>query len=137
MGFKYEKQHAGISNCPPHAYRAVERVSFRFVANDPPLPDDFLPVALRPDHEPLDRDVRRCQSLGLSLFASEKAGREKFNYLRKKAPLIHKKVGTMIATGTITPKDGLTSDIERHGHFTLHEFATASLHASFKIIGTL
>jgi hypothetical protein len=137
MVFKYAKQHSGLSDCPPSSYQKIAADSFRFVASDPPTPNDFLPVALRPDHPPFDDDTLRCQSFGISLFASEASGREKFAKLRKNAPLIHKKVGTMIAGGKITPADGLASKAAKHGHFTLHEFASAALHTAFKVIGPL
>jgi hypothetical protein len=134
MNFKYQEtiEESGLTNCPPKECKAVRVLVYRFVFEDMNHPHNFKPVGLiSPQRRNEFRDdVKKCQSLGLSMFANLIKAQRHFEYLQlKTAGKFAKMVGNCIATLSLDESDGVCTDLNERtdSHFTFYEFAGADL----------
>jgi hypothetical protein len=142
MCFKYEEFICDLGiECPPPDYGRKERVCFRFVfeCSDTRHYSNFLPGPLQPPKRGLlprtpedPKDL--CMSYALSFFISMDSARRKINSLLKHFKKADIMLGTHIAQGILDQNDGVMSEPNRQGHFSLHEFRNARLDSKFVII---
>lgn len=132
MRFKYEKQIVNLPECPPEKYRGEQLPAFRFVFANITHKDNFLPVLLKNPRRRLSGNAK-CQGYGLSFFDSLENAQTRYLKLRKNYRNIHKGIGTHIANGMIEENDGVVSEIDERGHFTLHEFEQIDLKSKFSL----
>jgi len=142
MNFKYKKQIEQLSTqCPPSNYKSKDISAFRFVfeAENDKAKNNFLPVLIIKPKRQLkpDNDTVKCQGYALSLFDSQENAEKRYYKLRKRNKNISKTLGDCLATGTIDKTDGVASEVDNNGHFSLHEFENTDLAAKFNIISTL
>jgi hypothetical protein len=131
---KYQKQIEGIQNCPPPVCRSITIESFRFVFEDINHRNNFLPVLLINPKRQLTADPERCSGYALSFFCSIGKAKTQYLKLKKRNKNIGKSLGTHIAQGFINETDGLVSEINKNGHFDLHEFKNVDLKSKFSIV---
>ena len=87
-------------------------------------------------NEPTSNAELNPETYGLSLWDSEDSLRSRMRQIKKTNPNIELSVGSMIATGTIKPSDGVCSEINSNGHFTFHEFDASKIWRKFKVKST-
>lgn len=138
MRFKYYLYINQLPDCPPCRYEPQNRQAFRFVFEDFDHSNNFLPVLLinpKRINSPSFRDNNaRCSGYALSFFNTLENAVRRYRGLQRSIPNIHKSIGTHIAKGVITKKDGVISEISNNGHFDLHEFEHTNLRMRFSIV---
>jgi len=134
MIFKYQKFISLIPNCPPTNYYSAQMKAYRFVFDDLNYPHNFLPALMINPRRNFPDPNEQCLGYALSLFDSLGNAQKRYEAIVKGRPSLRKKLGSHIAEGIITPNDGLVSDINSSGHFSLHEFAETDLKHKFQII---
>jgi hypothetical protein len=119
--FKYSAFLGLVKRCPPSNYIGLDLEAFRVVKSDPLTEESFVPAGVD-DEGRLHpgNDQQNCCCYGLSFFDSEEALRERMRELKKRIPLLERKLGSMVAVGRIEPDDGVGQP-EIDGHFTFHE----------------
>ncbi len=144
MPFKYQQYLATlVTPCPPSDYQAEERTACRFVfdTHHEKHPHNFLPVLIikpeRKNGRRFKKDVSKCQGYALSFFDSFSNAYQRYIELKKDHPNIQESLGTHIAQGRLDETDGVMSDVDANGHFSLHEFEHTELSKKFKTIGSL
>jgi hypothetical protein len=127
MEMKYGARHGECEQpCPPAASKPREGDAFRFTRATPSTAD-FVPVGImRP------RVGDSCSALGLSFFTTLAFARDRYKALAKKGANIAARVGTHIATVSISAADGLATPPSSSGHFDLHEAASATLERNIR-----
>jgi hypothetical protein len=134
MPFKYQNFISLIANCPPADYYPTQIKAYRFVFSDPNHPDNFLPVLMMNPKRNFPDPNGQCLGYALSLFDSLENAQKRYGDMVKGRPALRKKLGSHIAAGIITPNDGLVSEVNSSGHFSLHQFAETDLKHKFQII---
>lgn len=131
---KYQKEidEMGLAECPPSECIQSFLLACRFIFNDLSHPNNFKPVGLIHPQRLNDfkEDVKKCQSLGLSMFADLEKARMHFEHLQlKTAGKFSKTVGSCVAILNLVETDGVFSDPNERSdsHFTFHEFEIAEL----------
>lgn len=132
--FKYQKQTENIPNCPPPTCKPMNIEAFRFVFEDMNHRNNFLPVLLINPKRQLSKNSVRCSGYALSFFSSSERAKNQYLKLRKRNKNIGKRIGTHIAKGFIDETDGVVSEINKSGHFDLHEFKNVDLKRKFCIV---
>lgn len=131
--FKYNARIAGIENCPPDDYAERQIRAFRVVRTDPPADDSFLPVSIQGPVRKLS-EKPLCSGFGLSLFTDVDSVKQKMARLKRSHPHIEEALGSKIAEGVVAPGDGVCSEPNTQGHFTLHEYEGCNLAAKFVVV---
>ena len=141
MTFKYQEYIDNLSiQCPPSEYLPKELQAFRFVfdASDQHSKNNFLPVLIiKPSRQLNHTPAARCQGYALSLFDTKENAEKRYSQLIKKRSTLPKSLGTHLAKGFIDSTDGLASEVDENGHFSLHEFANVDLSQNFNIVAAL
>lgn len=83
-----------------------------------------------------EKPTQKCADFGISLFDSkESATKFYFGILR---PIVREKLGyTHISTGEIKKEDGVITEVEKSGHFNLHEYASSVCLKNFILVEAL
>jgi len=131
---KYQKQTEEIPNCPSPDCKSLTIEAFRFVFEDIHHRNNFLPALLINPKRQLTKDSDKCSGYALSFFCSAETAKSQYLKLKKRNKNIGKSIGTHIAQGVVNETDGLVSEINRNGHFDLHEFENTDLKNKFRII---
>ncbi len=139
MQYKYEEYINSIGiTCPPSDYIQKQRVSFRFVFDDPAHENNFIPVLMISPRRINSRRFRdpqnKCKGYALSLFDSLEHAINRYKLLEKDTPNIHKTIGKCISKGDLIKRDGVVSLIDKKGHFNLHEFLHTNLANKFSVV---
>jgi len=122
---KYQELLLQFDDCPPQDYQAMNCLGYRFVFESD-AQTNFLPVLVKsPTRFQSDGDAIKCVGYGLSFFVTSESAERKFVKLKKAFPMIHKKIGGLLAKVHITPSHGIVSTLSKEKHFTLHEFKNA------------
>jgi len=130
--FKYQKQIESIPNYPSSACKPMNIEAFRFVFEDMNHINNFLPVLLIKPMRRLPTYSARCSGYALSFFTTLEKARSRYLELKKRGiKNIEENLGTHIAKGTIDETDGVVSEINKSGHFDLHEFKNTDLKRKF------
>ncbi len=142
MTFKYQEYIDNLSiQCPPSDYVPKELQAFRFVfdASAQGSANNFIPVLIiKPSrHLYPDTPAARCQGYALSLFDTKENAEKRYSQLIKKRPALRKSLGTHLAEGFIDSTDGVVSEVDDNGHFSLHEFVASDLTKKFNIVSDL
>lgn len=127
MPLKYHSKIKSISDCPPAAAKAVDRVSWRFVY-DPVADSSFVPRA--------ERDATReglCAGWALSMFDTRAQALAFFAGMSKKSKNLKLYLGTHLAKGQLTAQVGISTPSDPKGHFGLHPNNAVSLPGIFLI----
>ena len=132
--FKYQKQIEDIPDCPSPACKPINIEAFRFVFEDMYHRNNFLPVLLINPKRQLSEDSAKCSGYALSFFSSLEKAKNQYLKLKKRNKAIGKSLGTHIAKGFIDETDGVVSEINKSGHFDLHEFENVDLKRKFCIV---
>lgn len=96
---------------------------------------DFQPPAILNPARVLGSADNKCSMFALSMFNSTTNIKNLFINLKKHNQNIEKTLGSIIAKGTISQEDGLSSHFTSNGHMDLHEFEGTNLHSKFVIEG--
>ena len=123
---KYETEMAAHTDCPPPQCQAAQGAVCRFVKN-PMLPSCFLPIG-----KENPRRARCCSDWGLSMYETESQAKTAHALGCAQWPNFKKKQ-YHLAVGTLVPTCGSRTSADQTGHFDLHEFAAADVHALFAI----
>lgn len=124
-------------SCPPATAKAVSVKAFRFV-KEPRTAACFLPQGKKSPRRVLDAKAHeQCSLLGLSMFNSEQAARNRYEILKKSISNVKRSLGTHLAMGSLTEVDGVATDPNEAGHFDFFEFSSFSICESFSLVGTL
>ena len=142
MNFKYSEYIESLkAECPPSSYIPQERTAYRFVfqSGHPKANTSFLPVLLINPQRRLKPDTpnTRCMGYALSLFDTQENAQKRYRSLKKKNKNIGKVMGDQVARGIINKNDGLASEVDKNGHFSLHESQEANLEKKFQIVCSL
>jgi hypothetical protein len=139
MDFQFAEDFKKLTvQCPPSHYKPHNRIAYRWVFDDINDPENFKPVYYKDPIRALKfSDEIKCQSLALSLFASEEQAKDRFSELKETIQNAYKQLGTMVAESTINEKDGVNSDIDRRGHFSHHPVSEHQYEKRFVIISKL
>ena len=142
MMFKYQEEIDRLSiQCPPSTWQSKKMLAFRFVFQIPHenTRNNFLPVLIIKPKRKLnpDTDANRCKGYALSLFDTERNAKRRYNNLVKKRPRLREQLGDSLAKGFLEEQDGVVSDVDRNGHFNLHEFKNVDLSRKFMIVSDL
>ncbi len=144
MSFKYQKHiEALFVQCPPFDYTSCKRVAFRFVFEETHnnYRNNFLPVLIikpaRKNGRRFKKEPSKCRGYALSFFDTLEHIREQYAELKRDHPNISDIIGTHIAQGIIDKEDGVVSQIDHKGHFSLHEFEGTQLQTKFRIVAPL
>lgn len=117
---------AGVQ-CPPTDAAAIRRQAWRFVFS-PITAVDAQPVAVRnPKRLTNASDLEKCSAWALSMYASPSQGASAFQALERKFPRIKKLIGDHIAAVTISPADGLCTNVQHNGHFDFFAYGTTNV----------
>jgi len=76
----------------------------------------------------------QCLGYALSLFDSLENAQNRYRDMVKGRPTLRKKLGSHIAEGVIEETDGIISEVNSAGHFSLHEFEGTNLQQKFEIV---
>jgi hypothetical protein len=133
--FKYFKEIRLLNfsiECPDIIEKEFEIEAYRYTYKKEVEEIDFIPQALKPRH-PERRFVapgeKLCNSYGISMFIDQDKAIQFYNSLHKRTKdLLGYKY---IAKGTISNNDGYPTEIEKTGHFNLHELKKSILNLKF------
>ena len=140
--YKYSQYLLPITNCPGHDCIERDRNAFRWV-HSTPTSEDFIPLPLLPKvtMRPIDETdfVQHCSSYGLSLWDTFELAKAKFiaAYNRQPPPLKAQYIvnkGDSVAFLNLEKKHGVSSESNKYGHFTLHEYIGIDLKQEIKQI---
>lgn len=122
--------------CPPPKSVSSNIPAFRWVYERIEDEFTFTPQGLKPNRRINSKDdLEKCSFLGLSMFETLEKAQEHFNVFPKTTQL---KMGYKnIAVGDIEKSDGVITEINKDGHFDLHEYERVDLSLKFKIVGSL
>jgi hypothetical protein len=137
ISYKYGAIIGTLPNCPPSSYSRADRSGFRYVFKHGEPEKSFLPVLVKQPGRMLSLrtdKTSQCRGYGLSFFSSLESARKRFTQIKKRHPKIQKTLGDHIATGPLNTWDGVMSNVDGTGHFTLHEFKDVRLHLKFTIV---
>jgi hypothetical protein len=137
MEFKYGAELGKYTNCPPKNAKQLARPAFRFVHESIEDKRNFLPVIVLNPMRPDIPEYKMCDAYALSMFISKETAEKKFAMLKKGNKNIHKKIGSHLATGQLTDKDGVSTEPNGEGHFSLYEFKSVTWEERFTIVGDL
>ena len=117
--------------CPPISYQPENRIAYRWIFENMHDERNFTPrFYLAPPADirkieaienPTKRDKRKCSYLALSMFDSEKNALDSFNFHKENlGENVYLFLGTNIAVGELTVKDGVQELPNQEGHFNHH-----------------
>ena len=118
-------------DCPPSSAGDAHGVVFRFVANDPVNPGDFL------SHYELGLALQAnpCRRCSLSVYKSQEIARTKLRGLRMRNP---KRAEKHIARGELTPAVGKPGQAGQDpDHYEWWAFDGVERHQSFRVVERL
>jgi len=136
MDYKYRDFIQGLPNCPPRQAQSQNLEAFRFVFTEINDERNFAPAFIRKPsrrNEATDPAIT-CNGYGLSMFDTLDNARKQYCAYLNSYPNFHKIAGTHIAKGQISKDDGVVTDKNGEGHFTLYEFEKANLSQKFSIV---
>jgi hypothetical protein len=136
MRFKYHTYVNNLTDCPPsHAY-AQDLTAFRFVFNQIEDHRNFAPAYILKPKRRLARDPhhKTCRGYGLSLFDTVENACKFYADFVESSPNFPQTVGTHVAQGQINESDGIVTEPDVKGHFTLYEFEHTNLYVKFQIV---
>lgn len=133
--FKYETHLSTISNCPPSAHTALNKIAFRWV-HRASINKSFDPVLIINPARKLDSSDATCSGYALSMFDTETNAYSKYKILTTKNRKLIKTLGNEIAAIQLVADDGVGGlpDTRNYGHFDFYEYDGIDL--SEKIITT-
>lgn len=139
--FKYYEKIQALDlkiECPMIIEEDFEIEAYRYTYNKKVDSIDCLPQALKPGR-PLrklgDYETKICNDYAISLFNDEEKAKEYYSGLNKRTKeLLGYKY---IAKGVINNRDGYCTEVEKTGHFNLHELKNCSLENKFVNINEL
>lgn len=136
MPHKYHALIALLSDCPPAACRAREVTAFRFVFDDLADQRNYEPpFVINPNRKnSAESDEIICDGYGLSFFNSLPNSTKFYAQLRSSFKNIYLRIGTKVAQVNIVEPDGLCTQVENNGHFTLHEWEGVDFAGRFQIV---
>jgi hypothetical protein len=130
MQYKYATQMPSL-DCPPQCSPPSPGTVYRFV-HQPFIDRDFQPSASWKDES---KSI--CAAWGISLFTNETQARARFAKLLKKHSQIYKELGDHLASGSISPANGVATK-PKSGHFDLYEWSESDLSDQFStVVGKL
>jgi hypothetical protein len=140
--FKYQEYMENLAvQCPPLDYQPGEIQAYRFVfeASNKRASNNFLPALIIKPERQLNPDTPaiRCQGYALSLFDTQENAIGRYQQLTQKRKALRKILGTHLARGLISTSDGVASQPDDSGHFSLHEYTDTHLAEKFKIVSSL
>lgn len=110
------------SDCPKSDVKEVAKmVVYRFVDNNPPIEDDFLPYSKLHPHR-----YTCCNSWGISFFKSE-------DIMKKKQLANNNFKNKLIAKGILESHDGKIK-VSNSGHINLWMYDRNDIHKKFKVL---
>ena len=136
--FKYRhlfEEHGLQDLCPCHTCKPLEIIAYRWVFEPVEAEKNFHPQVLKSPARKNWSGETTCSACGLSMFESYEQAYERFNGfpIRTRNLLGYTHVGK----GSLTPIDGVMSEINSYGHFDFFEYAEVELNKKFKIIAEL
>jgi hypothetical protein len=148
MDFYFLKEFRELSvKCPPDNYFPKNMTVFRWVFDTMIDGRNFTPryyLVPQLELEKLEsiedetvKDSKKCDMFALSLFDSEYAAKERFNYFLEQGKSAYKRFGTHIAKCEITEQDGLNENPNQIGHFNHHPVKNHQYETRFSIITKL
>ncbi len=125
--------------CPPNEYTEKNIEAFRWVFDDIQNAENFIPLAKKNPARILSMDDKsQCKAYSLSMFNSEDAARNRFQFLHKiMKDKAFKLLGTNIAKGNIEEMHGVNSNSDENGHFSHFHYESVDLTTIFRIIDNL
>jgi len=139
--FKYYEKIQALDlkiECPKIIEEDFEIAAYRYTYNKKVDTIDCLPQAIKPGR-PLrklgDCETKICNDYAISLFNDEKKAKNYYNGLNKRTrELLGYKY---VAKGVINNNDGYCTEVEKTGHFNLHELKNCALENKFANINEL
>ena len=128
MALKYQNEIDALGCSLESFSERDNRKAFRWIINNMDHPNNFLPRALIIDKE------KTCGSWGLSFFETLKQSIDRLNHIVSDKAYLYKKLGNLIAEGTLERNDGLSEDCNEIGHFNHHEYVGIDLKSKFQIV---
>jgi hypothetical protein len=120
-----------VSDCPPNDAADAGGEIFRFVANNPGQPDEFLSY-----HETGElAGAAACQRCGLSVFRKVGDVRRLLRHLWRNYS--YKNYGPHIVKRTLTPADGKIKPTGSSGHHSWWAYEGVERHVSFEFVETV
>lgn len=134
--FKYVKEIESLNltmDCPQLNENKFNFESYRFTYANIISIRDFTPQALKPKYPQrilVSSEKAICNTYAISLFNNLDKAVSFFNNLnpRTKQLLGYKN----IASGIVSENDGITTKVNKSGHFNLHEYTSTELSTRFK-----
>ncbi|MCU0346679.1 MAG: hypothetical protein MUC59_07035 [Saprospiraceae bacterium] len=127
------------TSCPPENYEGRETIGYRWVFE--PIMDErnFLPQYFKVNrYKWSGNEIVICQALGLSFFETLEAAILRFNELKATMGMpIYDKIATHVAVVKLAAQGGVSSQPDKHGHFTFHPYETADLALVSEIVHSL
>jgi hypothetical protein len=136
MPHKYHNHIESLSDCPPTACEAREVTAFRFVFDDLADQRNYEPpYIISPNRRnSAASDATTCDGYGLSFFDSLAQSTTFYAKLKSNFKKIHLRLGTQVAQVGLLEQDGLCTDVQDNGHFTLHEYEGVTFVGRLQIV---
>jgi hypothetical protein len=135
---KYHHHIKSLANCPPSICTSKNIEAFRFVFSDINAERNFLPTyIISPVRRNSASNEGACAGYGLSFFNTLDNARRKYLSIIRSHKNFSKNVGDCVAQGLLREEDGVMTDINEDGHFTLHEFEGTELRGRFTIVARI
>jgi hypothetical protein len=135
---KFDEHH--LEDCPPKHYQAKDMAEvFRWVFDDMDDDRNFISQFEKNPKRFLGKDAAtKCAGLALSMFDSIENAKNRFKLVRKMMKdKAFRDLGTHIAIGYISNKDGVSEEPNKDGHFNHHPVKNHNYYQRFKIIQSL
>lgn len=140
MDFQFAEDFKKLTiQCPPNHYKPENRIAFRWVFDDINDAENFKPVFYKnPTRSRKFPEEAQCKSLALSLFATEKQAKDRFDFFKdSNGAKVYDTLGTMVAQSNINEQDGVNSEPDKTGHFSHHPVAGHQYEKRFVITSKL
>ena len=134
---EYQDEISSIDTCPRDDFEKKEQIAFRFVLQNPPEKNSFLPVIkMNPRRGHNFNSKQLCDAYSLSMFKTEEEAIVFYEKLKARFPNIKKSIGNSLASGKLKEKDGLSGNYRKDGHFSFFPFKNISLNRKFIVINS-
>jgi hypothetical protein len=119
MKLKYQAEIDALSPNFEGFSQVANKTAFRWVFDDIKNSRNFIPTSLANPSQ----KIKSFKDWALSFFETEIQSTDQLIYYSKDKPKFYKKLGTHIAKGVITIKDGLCENLcDSDGHFDHFEY---------------
>ena len=123
---KYSEEMGKLTCCPPDGVSQRACTAYRFVHADLADQRNYQPPAIIKPGRKWKNESDHCEGYGLSFFECPDQATQFFKIRAKVSQNLSKLVGSHIATVAMVEPDGLATDLDSEGHFSLFEAASTS-----------